>query len=65
MNITIILSTLALYGCIANAYKFIPKHFVKYNGTLYVIKKHKKQPKYLDGIFSDINIVDTIAVLLF
>jgi len=63
MNKIILL--LALCGCIVNAYKFIPKHFVKHNGTLYVIKKNKKQPKYLDNLFSDVNIVDTIAVLLF
>jgi hypothetical protein len=63
MNKTLLL--LALCCCMVNAYKFIPKHYVKYNGTLYIIKKNKKQPKYLDSLFSDVNIVDTIAVLLF
>ena len=62
MNKSIII--LVLWCCLVNSFTFIPKNIVSYNGTLYVVKKDKKQPKYIEGLFSDVNIVYTIAFLL-
>jgi len=63
MNKKILL--LVPFCCLVDAFKIIPNFFVKQNSTRnHVIKNHNEQ-KYIDGLFSDKNIIDTVVFLIF
>jgi hypothetical protein len=52
--------------CLVDAFKIIPNFFVKQNSTRnHVIKNPNEQKKYIDGLFSNKNIIDTVVFLLF
>jgi hypothetical protein len=51
--------------CLVDAFKIIPNFFVKQNSTRIHVIENPNEQKYIDGLFSDKNIINTAVFLLF
>jgi hypothetical protein len=63
MNKKILL--LVPFCCLVDTFKIIPIFFVKQNSTGNHVIKNPNEQKYIDGLFSDKNIINTVVFLLF
>jgi hypothetical protein len=53
------------FCCLVDAFKIAPNFFVKQNSTRNHVIENPNEQKYIDGLFSDKNIINTVVFLLF